>query len=155
VFCTWKKTGRSSSKDEEMSNGFYTHPGFHLIEILIAITILSITASFSLPLYSSYLVATRRLEAATTLSKLAIAMEQYHIEQNTYQNASLATLHFPEMIAKNNYQLIIQTTTDTHYLLLAKPVGKQSEKDQRCKTLTLTSAGEKGVTGTGRVNTCW
>ena len=129
-------------------------PGFHLIEIIIALAIISLLAGLSLPLYSQHLIHEKRLEAESMLSKLAIAMEKYHIEQNTYQGATLADLSFPEFILKNNYQLSIQTTAND-YQLMAKPLGTQAEKDEICGALILKSTGEKETTGTGKSDDCW
>ncbi|MBX3709051.1 MAG: prepilin-type N-terminal cleavage/methylation domain-containing protein [Gammaproteobacteria bacterium] len=138
-----------------MHQPYYFQRGFHFVEVLVSIAIISITAALSFPLYSQYVVHARRLEAASILSKLAIAMEQFHIEHNTYQNATLIALNFPEKIAKNNYQLIIQAATHSEYLLIAKPLGSQSEKDMACAALTLSSNGEKGITGSGNTMECW
>ena len=129
--------------------------GFHLIEILIVLAIISILSAFYLPSYLQYLVQERRLEAETMLSKLAIAMEQYQIEQNTYQQASLEKLHFSEFIVNNNYKLTIQSATDFDYVLAAMPLGKQEENDKRCGTLLLYSTNAKAVTGYGGIEECW
>jgi len=125
------------------------------MEMLAVLAIISIVTTFAIPLYSQYLVHTRRLEAAGSLSRLALAMEQYHIEHNTYQGATLTDLHFPETIAKNNYQLTIFSTDTNAFLLAANPLGKQAEKDQSCAVLTLHSNGEKGISGPGKVDECW
>ena len=97
----------------------------------------------------------RRIEAATMLSRLAVAMEQFHFAQNSYLNVTLAKLHFPEMVADNRYQLKIQMEDNEEFLLSAIPVGTQAKKDKLCNVLTLNSYGEKNVTGTGNVNDCW
>jgi len=129
--------------------------GFHLIEILMTIAIIGITASLSFPLYTQYLVQARRVEAKNTLSQLALAMEQYHIEHNSYEDATLVNLNFPEMIAKENYQLSIQNATGQDYLLSAIPLGKQLEKDRECQTLSLNAKNEKMITGHGSIAECW
>lgn len=132
-----------------------SHNGFTLMEILSVIAIISIISTLSFPLYTDYLIHTRRLEAASILSKLAVAMEQFHIEHNTYENATLAALNFSEVISKNNYRLMIQTANNDDYTLSAIPLGKQAEKDLACATLTIKSNHQKGVTGNGKVNECW
>jgi type IV pilus assembly protein PilE len=129
--------------------------GFHLIEILITLSIISILAAFCFPIYSQYIVQGQRLEAASTLEKLAIAMEKFHIENNTYENASLAALNFPSVIAKNNYQLIIKAATNNDYILVAKPLGRQAEKDTHCAQLILYSNDKKAVTGNADMSECW
>src|SRR5579872_1815865 len=87
------------------------HSGFHLLELLIAIAIISLLATLSIPLYSQYIVQERRLEAVQVLSKLAIAMEEYHVDQNSYVDATLAELHFSELIVDGYYQLAIASAS--------------------------------------------
>jgi len=128
--------------------------GFNLIEIMIVMAIISILGAFSYPLYSDYLVQARRLEAESTLTRLAVAMEQFHIENNTYENATLSALNFSETHIKNNYHLHIASARND-YLLSAIPLGKQAEKDNLCGTLTLNSQHQKGITGTGSSSECW
>lgn len=128
--------------------------GLHLIELLITLFIIGILASISLPKYSHYLLAERRLEAEAMLSRLSVALEQYAIENNTYQTANLAALHFPVMIADGHYRLVIAALGANEYELRAEPVANQ-EEDKGCGTLTLNAYGEKGVTGSGKISDCW
>lgn len=128
--------------------------GFHLIEILMTVAIIGITTALSFPLYSQYMVQARRTEAETTLSQLALAMEQYHIQHNTYEEATLAALNFPDLIAKDNYQLDIQHNGNS-FVLTATPLGKQAAKDRSCQTLSLNANNEKMISGYGRVEECW
>ena len=132
-----------------------TNYGFHLIEVLITLAIISILTAFCLPLYSQYTVQARRLEAKTILSELAIAMEKFHIEHNTYEGATLAALHFSDWIAKNNYRLLIQTATNNDYTLIAYPHAKQAEKDAQCASLILHANNKKEISGDGKTNECW
>ena len=134
---------------------FVTKKGFHLIEILIVLAIIGILSTLAVPLYSQHMVQERRLEAAEQLSKLALAMEEYHVEHNSYQAATLAELHFPEFIIKNNYQLIIASSSDTNYQLIAKPINNQAENDKNCGSLILNSNEEKNVSGHATVEECW
>ncbi len=129
-------------------------PGFQLIELIITLSIVSILIAISFPLYTRHLVEAKRLEAANTLSQLAIAIEQYQLIHQTYEQASLDALGFPEFIAKGNYQLKIEAQ-DQDYLLLAIPLGSQAENDMICSTLTLNAEGEKGIRGMGKVEDCW
>jgi type IV pilus assembly protein PilE len=129
--------------------------GFHLIEILITLTIISILTALLIPIYTNYFVQTKRIEAAMLLSQLALAIEKYYIENNTYREATLSLLHFPEVIIDGNYRLSIRQATNYDYLLAAKPLGKQATRDNRCKTLLLSSTGKKMVTGKGTIQECW
>ena len=78
--------------------------GFHLLEILATLTIISLLIAVSLPVYTQYLVKAKRAEVVT-VSKLAFAMEQFHLEHDTYEHARLADLQIPQTVAKNHYQL--------------------------------------------------
>lgn len=129
--------------------------GFSLLEILIVISIISILATISMPMYSHHIVRVKRLEAETMLSRLAIAMEQFHLENNSYQAATLSTLHFPEQIASGRYQLMIQSANDYDYLLLAKPIGTQAENDTACGDLKLEASGVKSISGSATIEECW
>lgn len=129
--------------------------GFTLVEMMLTLAIIIGLLIFGLPTFLQYLVNERRLEAAGILSKLAIAMEKYQLENNTYAGATLEKLNFPTLIVKDHYHLIIQYATDKDFLILATPRGSQAEKDKQCETLTLRATGEKGITGTGNVSDCW
>lgn len=129
--------------------------GFSLLELMITLSIIGIMMSMAIPVYSHYLVAARRAEAKTVLSKLALAMEKYHVENNTYQNATLVNLRFIDVIADNNYQLAIQSAAKHDYVLVAKPLNKQAKHDTACGVLTLNSVDEKGISGTGKMTDCW
>ncbi len=129
--------------------------GFQLMEILIVLVIVSIVATFALPFYSQYLVASQRQEAAASLTRLAVAMEQYHAEHNSYEGATLAKVHFPEMVAKNNYRVSINVANASEYVLAAEPLGKQAEQDKNCGNLILSNIGEKSISGTRNISECW
>lgn len=126
--------------------------GFHLIEILIAIAIISIIAMIGVPLYSGYIQQEQRLEAAGMLTKLAIAMEERHLAAHSYSTASLQELGFPEYIVKDQYRLSIQSSTDTDYTLAASPTHQQDEK---CGTLFLDASGRKSISGSATIDECW
>jgi len=132
-----------------------SHFGFHLIEILISLSLVSLLAAISLPIYSHYFVKEKRYEAFSTLNKLAIALEQYHIENDTYENATLKKLKFPEKVVNGNYQLQLQSLRADSYRVMAKPIGQQARKDTMCGGLILNSIGEKRITGSGKVEECW
>jgi type IV pilus assembly protein PilE len=129
--------------------------GFHLLEMLIVLVIIGILAALSVPTYTQYLIHARRFEAENTLVKLAIALEQFHFEHQTYENASLAALGFAEMIAGNHYQLKILSATPYDYELASIPISDWAKKDLLCATLMLNSQGEKSATGTGNIDECW
>lgn len=131
----------------------HKHSGFHLIELLIVVSIIGILITLALPLYASYFIKERRLQAAHSLSVLAIAMEKYQLEHDTYQTATLEDLSLTENLSNPYYEFQIQNVTDATYQLAATPTEKQN--DDLCGTLTLNELGEKSISGTGALNECW
>lgn len=129
--------------------------GFHFIELLITLAIITILAALSLPVYTQHLMHARRLEAAQTLARLAVKMEEYYIAHNTYRHATLAALHFPEQIANGNYQLAISSAKDNDYVLAAKPLHQQAKRDRSCAMLSINANGTKKIAGVGTVESCW
>ena|SRR3990167_9906498 len=129
--------------------------GFHLLEMLMVVVVISILATIGMPLYTQHLAQAKRVEAKSILLQVASAMEEYAVHNHTYAGATLAALHHSEMTAQQHYRLQIQTANDEGFLLAALPQGKQATDDQACATLTLDDKGTKGITGTGLVNKCW
>jgi type IV pilus assembly protein PilE len=130
-------------------------PGFSLIELLITLSIISILSAMALPFYAQHIANERRLEAEMTLNKLAISLEHYYTLHNSYKDATLTNLEFNDKIAHNRYQLVIVSATDSNFELQAKPLDNQARVDLACGTLTLSSSGEKGITGWGNLTECW
>ena len=129
--------------------------GFSLLELMITLTIIGILTAFCLPLYSQHMIETHRLEAKIALEKLAATFENYFIEHNSYQGATLEILKTPSLVSKNNYQLIIKKLSDNYFSIAAKPLAHQAAQDTICATLTLDSLGKKEITGIGKLSDCW
>ena len=62
--------------------------GFTLVELMIAVVIVSILAAIALPAYSNYVKRGKISEATTNLSGLRVSMEQYYQDNRTYQDAA-------------------------------------------------------------------
>lgn len=129
--------------------------GFSLIEIFIILVIISILIGLAFPIYSKNFVRSNRIEAVQTLLALAVAMEKYYLQFDTYENATLNDLHFSRLIARNNYTLTINLLNTLEYELIATPLGTQAENDLGCESLILKSNGEKAITGSGEIADCW
>lgn len=145
--------------------------GFTLIELMVAIAIVSILLGIGFPIYAEYLRKARRADAQGALYAFANAMEQHAARQPNlgYANAAaggdpnagppLAAIFPDESPLDGNekyYDLTVSIVLDAggyggFYSLSAAPKGAQAGDD--CGTLSLTSAGTRTVS-TAEPN-CW
>lgn len=120
--------------------------GFTLIELMIVIAILGILGSLAYPSYVSHMKTANRADGIDSLLALAGRMEEYYMNNDTYDGATVASTSSSDGL----YTLSITTMTAFAYTITATPVST----DENCGNLTLNSLGEKG-TSAGTVDTCW
>lgn len=139
--------------------------GFTLLELLMVLAIVSILSGIAYPSYQHYIAHVRRIDGKTALLDLAIRMEHYYTEHETYASARIASGKPDDIIASSLskegwYQLSIYTQTEDGFVLHAVP-RKAQAADLKCQTLTLNHLGEKGIilgpngTPTGTTDQCW
>jgi type IV pilus assembly protein PilE len=129
--------------------------GFHLLEILIVLTIIAISGGWVLGNYQSFLVFERRSEAKTALLKLAASLEDYALIHGSYTDATLLACNITSLVADNFYLLQIDIADTFHYHLSAIPRSTQAKLDTQCGALSLSSNGEKNISGTKTWQHCW
>lgn len=129
--------------------------GFSLLELLIVLCIVGILSAIAMPNYSNYIMKEKRVEAQTMLLRLSSALENYYLHNNSYADASLEKLDLPETFAQGQYQLIISSATTTDFLIAAKPLGIQAERDTQCGSFSLNETNQKSISGTGDIKDCW
>lgn len=131
--------------------------GFSLIEILVALVLLSIVASLALPAYNQHILRAHRAQARAGLLQAAHRLEREATAAGAYPNAEL-----PEALASvtgNRYRISRQKPTSAidagiRFVLLATPQGAQASDP--CGTFTLSSTGERGLIGNqAKVADCW
>lgn len=130
--------------------------GFSLLELLIVMVLVAVLMATSYPSYSHHIIKTRRNQAQICLLQLSARLEAYFNEENTYKNASLATLGINQFTDEyHSYLLHILEVTDSGYTINATPQGQQS-KDTACQNLSLNELGEKSYSGTAAQSSyCW
>ena len=128
--------------------------GFTLIELMIVVAVLAILAAVAIPSYNEYITTSRRSDGQIALMDLSTRLERYFNEKNTYVGATIPSL-YPATSPKKFYNLQISNTTATSYRIQAVPQGVQAHDDTKCATLTFSSLGEKGSTGTMDSLNCW
>jgi type IV pilus assembly protein PilE len=133
--------------------------GFSLLELLIALAILSILTTMAVTSYQDSVRKARRADAKADLLELAQLLERNYTETNTFVtdiNGNAVTLAYTQSPRQGSayYNLTFGAQTATTYSLVATPQGSQA-KDTRCLNLTLDQTGTKGISGSGTIAECW
>lgn len=110
--------------------------GFTLIEVMIALVIVSILVAIAVPSYQGSVSKSRRSDAQGALMGLAQAMERYYTSNTTYTGAASggADTGAPSIFATQSpidgntkfYNLTISASSATAYTLQASPIGAQA-----------------------------
>jgi type IV pilus assembly protein PilE len=127
--------------------------GFTLIELMITIVVLSIIVAIAFPSYMAQARKSRRADATAALGKATMVMESCRADLATFTGCGARL----DAASEENYYAISVNipVTGLSYTLTATAQGAQ-QNDDLCDTVTLTSAGTKGYTGTAPdVATCW
>lgn len=69
--------------------------GFTLIEVMIAVVVVSILAAIAYPQYTEFVMRSRIAEATSGLNDFRVRMEQYFQDNRTYDNAGNCGVQFP------------------------------------------------------------
>lgn len=126
--------------------------GFTLIELMIALVIISIIAAIAIPAYTEQITRTRRTDGKIGLLNMSANMERFFSENNTYVGATIANLGILATSPEGYYNLSITAQTATTFGISAAPdAGGPQAGDTTCGTLTLTSTGIQGPTP----DVCW
>jgi len=127
--------------------------GFTLIELMIALVILSILAAIAFPTYQNSIIKSRRSDATGALSQGSLAMETCRANGSTYTGCA------PVANSQAGYYTIAVNVPagGASFTLTASPVaGTTQANDADCTTLTLTSGGVRGYTGSASgASICW
>ncbi len=142
--------------------------GFTLIELMIAVAIISILAAVAIPAYTQFIKKSRRSDAKIALMGLAQAQATHYTDFRRYasnigDSTSSNTIRCKTFCSKESnkwlspdkhYRLSIGLSNGG-YTLTATAEGAQADNDPDCKTLTLTSSNIRGSTGDGDTEECW
>ena len=140
--------------------------GFTIIELMIVVAIVAIIVAVGYPSYREQVMKSRRTEAMGELLELADRLERYYADQGTYCADSPActgatlgpadTDIYPGSTQKGNYTLNITAQDDVSFTLQATPVAGKSQSKDKCQAFTLTSLGDKGISGGSlSAEDCW
>lgn len=138
--------------------------GFTLIELMIVLVIVAILMAVAVPAYLEHAQKARRSDGMGALMDVANRQEQLMLDRSTY-SGDMTALGFaddPMVSPEGHYQVDgvdcgggAITAASNCYLLTATPVDSSPQADDtRCASLTLSSTGQRGATGTTG-DECW
>ncbi len=134
--------------------------GFTLIELMIALVIVSLLVGVAYPVYTEKMRSTRRSDAISALLMLANRESSFRANYNTYTTTVVASsgcsgsgcgLGFASAVSDDgSYNLSAAAGAagiGTSYLLSAAPVSGSDQASDKCGTLTLDHRANQGVSG--------
>ncbi len=126
--------------------------GFTLIELLIVVAIVAILAKVALPMYGSYMVRGKVVEAQSVLTSARVAMEQFYQDNRTYVGGPCpgATTYFTYAcaLATNTFTITASSRNDSGQGLGATGSYTYTINDRNAKTTTK-------FANTTSTATCW
>ncbi len=136
--------------------------GFTLIELMVAVVIISLLAAVAIPSYRQYVVTSQRDQAKSLMLNLSSTEERYYTNNYTYYQLTTPPPtpdpngwqnYVGSSMGSRTYDVSISGVPpiNTNFTVTASP--SNGFKDPQCGILTLTNAGLKGQTGTG--TSCW
>jgi type IV pilus assembly protein PilE len=122
-----------------------------LVELMVVLSVLAITAAIVYPLYTTQVQKARRYDAQGVLFTLGNQLEQRRATQPNVGYTGFVLSDFSELSAQlnNHYSFSVNLST-LSYDLIATPVPGSSQAGDRCGTLSLNEVGEKAPVGN-----CW
>ncbi len=126
--------------------------GFTLIELLVVIAIVALLASYAIPNYRQYVLASKRSGAQSTLMEVAGMFEKFYANTNAYPTGLTGGGSALDLnagyITSDDYQLSMAAAAGT-WTLTATAINTQAQ-DSICPTITFNNLGLKGP-----VDDCW
>jgi type IV pilus assembly protein PilE len=144
-----------------------THPkkGFTLLELMIALGVAAIIATFAIPAYRLHVAKAHRVEAATALYRAAQFVETARVVQmaaNT--DASSLPAGFDQAPAQGapvyRLRLLAESATNGGYAIEAEPLAPGAMQDDACGTFVIDATGARSnraaaELGSAATAACW
>lgn len=126
--------------------------GFTLIELIVAVAIISILAAVAIPAYRDYVMKTRRSDAMNALNEILMQQEIWRTSHTAYTTNLVADLGLTASSDQGYYTLSIPSASATTFSATSAPTGSQSSDS--CGTFAIDVNGPD--TSGGYANsTCW
>ena len=130
--------------------------GITLIELMIVVVVVSIMGIIAVPSYRDYMQRAQRVDATSTLLRVAANQERFYLQNNTYTNNLVAVgVDATGVTDKGLYQIDIPVANALTFTVRAVPAGgSPMNADDDCQTFTLTAQGVRN-TAPSPVDDCW
>ena len=131
--------------------------GFTILELMVTVAVIAVLAAIAYPSYTKYVARGKRAAAKSFMLQVASRQERYLLDAHQYA-PDLATLGMPvpnDVTGSYTVTLTGVAATPPSYTVQAQPTGTQATNDAGCGTLTITSAGAKGASGSDGSASCW
>lgn len=126
--------------------------GVTLIELMVVVAIVGVLAAIAYPSYRQHVDRTKRADGVSTLLNVAQRLERCFTQFNAYNNVG-CSVSLPMTSPEGFYAIsFAEGPSSTTYRLQAVPQGSHAK--DRCGTLTLTHAGQRGHGGAPG-DRCW
>lgn len=139
--------------------------GFTIVEMLVIMAVLAILATVAMPLYSDSVRKSGRAAAKGALMNVALRQEQFFLNNRRY-SGTLTGLGLPDPYFVNKasdtvastdagrvYRITLANATATGFDAVASAVLDQS--NDVCGNYTLSSTGNRSVSGGAGADVCW
>jgi type IV pilus assembly protein PilE len=143
-------------------------PGFTLVELMIALTIIAVLAAIAVPMYSKQVQKSRRVDARTAVTDLAGREERYLSTSGSYTSvaANLGYTALPVVVGSGYYTLsvnvpVVAAGVQPTYTVIATVVAGSSQiRDGACQYFSVDNTGKQfssatNAGGADTSNTCW
>jgi len=140
-----------------MSYAARKQAGFTLMELMITVAVVGILSTIAYGSYQDQVTRSRRAAAAACLMERGQFMERYYTTNMTYVGAPNPAACDAGVAAHYAAPSFSGAVTAGAYTLQIVPSGAQATNDTKCATLTITSRGVRGATGSAAStpSECW
>lgn len=126
---------------------------------MITVVVIAILVAIAYPSYTRYVMRGNRSAASSFVLGVASKQEQYNLDSRQYAG-TLSALGFATVPSEvsNNYTVTLaanNTVAPPTYAVTATPIGRQLNMDTDCGALSIDQTGNKTVSGSGILSSCW
>ena len=123
--------------------------GVTLVELMVVVIMISILMSIAVPSYRNYILKANRVDAKTSLLRVASAQEKHYLQNNTYTNNLIGEttgdppgLGMSDISTYQHFTIAIIEGDATGFTATATARERQVE-DEKCTLFAMNEVGQK------------